>query len=731
MYFCTLYNEEISLPMSRRRRYRKSIGGNPPIALEKKTIKTILGIGIIGFSLLLLISFFNQSGVLLSIRDPFYKIFGIGIIFVPALMVLVSFPLLSLHNRLTKVNVIFGACGALLAFLGIVGIFSVEFSGVLGNTLAQVLSSVVTPVGAFTVLFLSVIVSIVTMLNTSFHEAVASVVNSIKFVGHIMGRIKSKLFHKPEPKFATRGGNESAGFGLPITKKILPSPKAQKQLPAEGTAGLSESVVSNQVRGQIWSYPPLSLLGQATGAPANRGNIKKNAEKIEKTLESFGITARVAEVNLGPTITQYAIEIPMGTKLSKIVALQNDLALNLATPTGSVRIEAPIPGKSLVGIEIPNISPAIVTLRDLLSVESMRTQKSKLAIGLGLDVSGNPIVSDISKMPHLLIAGTTGSGKSVLINALIATILYRASPQEVKLILVDPKRVELTEYSDIPHLLTPVIVEPDKILSALRWATQEMDRRYKLFHDAQVRNIAGYNELSGFVRLPYIVIVVDELNDLMQFAPVEIEDTIIRLAQMARATGIHLVVATQRPSVDVITGLIKANIPCRIAFNVSSMVDSRVIIDQPGAEKLLGKGDMLYVPPDANKPMRVQGVFVSDTEIRNLIAFLKRSGMAPEYTEEVTQMPVGKIGGKGNSADMNSDGRDDLFEEAVRTICKYDRASASLLQRRLRVGYARAARLIDELEQAGIIGPGDGAKPRDVLVKNPDEYFQEAATQQS
>lgn len=715
--------------MSRRRKYRRSIGGSPPIALEKKTIKTILGIGVIGFALLLLISFFNQSGLLLSIRDPFYLAFGIGIIFVPALLVLVSFPLLSLHNRLTKINVIFGAFGALLAFLGIVGIFSAEFAGLLGSTLWSVLASVITPAGAFVILFLSIIVSIITMLNTSFHDAVSSVVNTVKFLGRILSTAKSKIFHKPEPKYATKPGD--AGYGIAISKKILPSPKAQKQLPPEGDPGLSGNVVANPARGQIWSYPPLSLLGQATGATANRGNIKKNAEKIERTLESFGITARVAEVNLGPTITQYAIEIPMGTKLSKIVALQNDLALNLATPTGGVRIEAPIPGKSLVGIEIPNISPEVVTLRNLLSVDTMRTQKSKLAIGLGLDVSGNPIVTDISKMPHLLIAGTTGSGKSVLMNALIATILYRASPQEVKLILVDPKRVELTEYNDIPHLLTPVIVEPDKILSALRWATQEMDRRYKLFHDAQVRNIAGYNELSGFVRLPYIVIVVDELNDLMQFAPVEVEDTIIRLAQMARATGIHLVVATQRPSVDVITGLIKANIPCRIAFNVSSMVDSRVIIDQPGAEKLLGKGDMLYVPPDANKPMRVQGVFVSDTEIRNLISFLKRSGMAPEYTEEVTQMPVGKIGGKGGGNDMNADGRDDLFEEAVRTICQYDRASASLLQRRLRVGYARAARLIDELEQAGIIGPGDGAKPRDVLVKNPDEYFQEAAANQS
>lgn len=410
----------------------------------------------------------------------------------------------------------------------------------------------------------------------------------------------------------------------------------------------------------------------------------------------------------------------MGTKLSKILALQNDLALALATSTGNVRVEAPIPGKSLVGIEIPNISPEMVSLKNILSNSNMRANKSKLAVGLGLDVSGNPVITDVARLPHVLVAGTTGSGKSVLINALIATLLFRASPQEVKLILVDPKRVELTEYNDIPHLLTPVIVEPEKILSALKWAAGEMDKRYKLFHDAQVRNISSYNELSGFQALPYIVIVIDELQNLMEFAPVEVEDVIVRLAAMARATGIHLVLATQRPSVDVITGLIKANIPCRVAFNVSSMVDSRVIIDSPGAEKLLGKGDMLYVPPDASKPMRIQGVFVSDTEIRNLISFLKSSGIAPQYTEEVTQMPIGKMKGGGGAS---SGDQDDLFEEAVRTICQYDRASASLLQRRLRIGYARAARLLDELESEGIVGPGEGSKPRDVLVKNPDDYF--------
>jgi len=322
-------------------------------------------------------------------------------------------------------------------------------------------------------------------------------------------------------------------------------------------------------------------------------------------------------------------------------------------------------------------------------------------------------------MPHCLIAGTTGSGKSIMLNAVITSLLFRNSPDELKLILIDPKRVELTNYNGIPHLLTPVITEPEKILSSLKWAMAEMDRRYKLFQSAGVRNIVGFNEMSGFQALPYIVIIVDELADLMMFAPVEIEDAITRIAQLARATGIHLVVATQRPSVDVITGLIKANIPCRIAFNVSSMIDSRVILDGPGAEKLLGRGDMLFLPPDASKPIRIQGVFVQDTEINNLIKYLKQSGIAPQYTAEVTEMPLGRMGSRGG----DSGDRDELFEEAVRTVCQYDRASASLLQRRLKVGYARAARILDELESAGIVGVGEGSKPRDVLVKNAEEYF--------
>jgi S-DNA-T family DNA segregation ATPase FtsK/SpoIIIE len=560
----------------------------------------------------------------------------------------------------------------------------------------------------------------VIITNTSPGQVFSAILSIVSAVGHFFKSVKLKLTGGQKPKYITRSA---------IAPEINKPQRSQDTTgqPIIQPEGLSKNVIVN-TPGQniIWQYPPLSLLADTKGGQANRGNVKQNANVIEKTLESFGITAKVAEINFGPTVTQYAIEIPMGTKLSKILALQSNLALALATPTGNVRIEAPIPGKSLIGIEIPNIASATVSLKNILSDDRLRNNKSKLAVGLGLDVSGNPILADLSKMPHILIAGTTGSGKSVLMNALIATLLFRASPQEVKLILVDPKRVDLQEYNDIPHLLTPVIVDTDKILSALKWATAEMDSRYKLFHDAQVRNITNYNELSGFQVLPYIVIVIDELQNLMEFAPVEVEDCIVRLASMARATGIHLVLATQRPSVNVITGLIKANIPCRIAFNVSSGVDSRVILDQPGAEKLLGKGDMLYVPPDASKPQRIQGVFVSDTEIRNLIGFIKRSGIEPEYTEEVIKMPLGRTqsGGAGGGD------QDDLFEDAVRTICQYDRASASLLQRRLRVGYARAARLLDELESAGIVGPGEGSKPRDVLVKNPDDYFQQQGQNQ-
>ncbi|OGE10241.1 hypothetical protein A3A60_01825 [Candidatus Curtissbacteria bacterium RIFCSPLOWO2_01_FULL_42_26] len=697
--------------MPRRRRSKLA-----PIQLERKTVTTVIGFGAIALSLLLLLSFFTSAGALMSLKDTFYNLFGIAIVFVPFLIIAASLPLFSIKSKFTRINVLFGAVAALLSFVAMISPLSQTASGILGSTLWQVVKSTLTPIGGFFVLFFTFWVAVFVTLNTSLDQAASAIVSIYKKIVNALKTARIKIFGPPKPKFVTKTLSHDQG-------------KPQiKEIEGKSALDLSQSVILNTpAASQVWEYPPLSLLSDAKGGQANRGNVKQNAQIIEKTLESFGITATVAEVNPGPTVTQYALKIPSGTKLSKILTLQNDLALALATKTGNVRIEAPIPGKSLVGIEIPNISSEVVSLKNILLNQNMQSNKSKLAVGLGLDVAVDLVITDIAKMPHVLISGTTGSGKSVLINTIIATILFRASPQEVKFILVDPKRVELTDYNDIPHLLTPVIVESEKILSAMKWAIAEMNRRYKLLHDAQVRNIAAYNELSGFQALPYIVIVIDELQNLMEFAPREVEDTIVHLAAMARATGIHLVIATQRPSVDVITGIIKANIPCRIAFNVSSMIDSRVIIDQPGAEKLIGKGDMLYVPPDASKPMRIQGVFVSDTEIRNLIGFLKRSGIAPEYTEEVIHMPIGKTrGGQGLEGE-----KDELFEEAVRTVCQYDRASASLLQRRLRIGYARAARLLDTLEEAGVVGQGEGAKPRDVLVKNPDDYFATHAASQT
>ena len=526
-------------------------------------------------------------------------------------------------------------------------------------------------------------------------------------------QLKSDRFIPSLPKtgFTVKGLDTNAD------SKSEPRPKPQS---LQSVSAVVKNIPGEQQ--EIWHYPPLSLLSDSAGVKADRGDVNQNAAVIEQTLESFGIRAKVKEVNNGPAVTQYCIEIATGTKLSKITSLQNDLALALAAPQGQIRIEAPIPGRSLVGLEIPNRSLELVSLKKMLEAKIFKNLPSKLAIALGLNVSGQPVISDIDKMPHVLIAGATGSGKSVCINSIITSILFRATPQEVKFILVDPKRVELTVYNDIPHLLTPVIVEPEKVVSALKWALSEMDRRYKQFAEVGARNIASYNEMAGFQALPYIVIIIDELADIILFAPSEVEDSITRLAQMARATGIHLILATQRPSVDVLTGLIKANINCRISFNVNSMVDSRVIIDSPGAEKLLGRGDMLYIPPEQAKPSRIQGTFLSDKDTKNLVDFLKKSSQKVEYTEAVTNKYTAIVPGQKGFAAEEED-IDNLFAEAVQVVCRYNRASASLLQRRLSIGYARAARILDQLEQSGVIGPGEGAKPRDILISNPDTFL--------
>jgi S-DNA-T family DNA segregation ATPase FtsK/SpoIIIE len=455
--------------------------------------------------------------------------------------------------------------------------------------------------------------------------------------------------------------------------------------------------------------PALDLLHSSVTQP-DSGNIKENAQKIKRTLENFGIAVTMGEVNVGPTVTQYTLRPEEGVKLSRITALQNDLALALAAHP--LRIEAPIPKKNLVGIEIPNKEVSVVRLRDLLAAREFKRAESPLSFALGKDVTGQSVVDSVERMPHLLIAGATGSGKSVCINTILLSWLYRNSPDVVRFILVDPKRVELIAYNGIPHLLTPVIVEPEKTINALKWALKEMDRRYRLLSDVRARNLFSFNTQKPDEALPLIVIVIDELADLMMKFGREVEAAVVRLSQMARAVGIHLVLATQRPSVNVITGLVKANIPTRIAFQVASQIDSRTILDSAGAEKLLGSGDMLYLSGESDKPRRLQGGYVSEEEVHRVVEAIKDNADEVEYDDSVVASSHEARGDFGDTGD------DDLFDDAKQVVIQSGKASASLLQRRLRVGYARAARLLDMLQERNIISSAEGNKPREVLVRS-------------
>lgn len=477
-----------------------------------------------------------------------------------------------------------------------------------------------------------------------------------------------------------------------------------------------EPVVARSSNGEHVDYqlPPVRLLrrGKKSSVEKNQRSLNQAARKLEQTLDSFGVRAKVTQVHSGPTVTRFELQPEAGVKVSRIVSLADDMALALAAK--DIRIEAPIPGKSALGIEVPNPEISVVTLRDVIESEAFQQSEDKLAVALGKDISGEPVIGNLAKMPHLLVAGATGSGKSVCINGMIVSLLYRARPDEVKLLMIDPKMVELSVYNDIPHLLAPVVTDPRKASMALKKVVQEMEHRYQLFAKTGTRDIERYNQLmdlQGQACLPYIVVIIDELADLMMVAPGDVEEAISRLAQMARAAGIHLIIATQRPSVDVITGLIKANIPSRIAFAVSSQVDSRTILDMAGAEKLLGRGDMLYYPVGYPKPVRVQGAFISDREVEAVVSHVKSQGQ-PEYREDFTVADPGQP--------TRADTEDELFEAAMQLVIETQQASVSLLQRRLHIGYTRAARLIDALESHGIIGPYEGSKPREVLIK-PDQ----------
>lgn len=692
------------------------------LKLKKKTVYNIFGISFLLAGVFLLLSFTQTGEQATMFNALMQEYFGAVAFFFPFVLIFFGFMFMHLKMYLSRLNV---TVGYILLF---VSLLALTKSGSIGSGLFTILEEILTRAGANIVFIGGIFVGIIVFFDTSIDEILDGFRATLSSLNKLIPRKLFGAFNREKDPLINRGKEMTIKGGERKEEAVIPAKAIATPPPPPAPVKkdaklLPEDLVSNTVAGTlpgVWEYPPLSMLEEAPGKKAERGDIKSIASTIEKTLKSFNVEARVAEVNLGPAVTQYALEIALGTKVSKITSLATNLALATEAPGGQIRIEAPIPGRNLVGIEIPNRSLEVVTLRTMLASNVMQKAKSKLTVALGLDVSGNPVAVDIAKMPHTLVAGTTGSGKSVLINAFISSLLFRASPQEVRLILIDPKRVEFTVYNGIPHLLTPVIVENEKILSALKWAVNEMDRRYKIFAERGVRNIDAYNELSGFQALPYIVVVIDELADLMMFAPVEVEDAIARLAQMARATGIHLVIATQRPSVNVITGLIKANIPCRIAFNVSSMIDSRVILDSPGAEKLLGRGDMLYVPPDSAKPTRIQGAYI-EKETKKLVEFLKSRNYPVEYTEEITNQPLPMKKGAGGAG---GNGKDAEVDEAIQIVLQFNQASASFLQRKMSVGYAKAARLLDQLEELGIVGPADGAKAREIRAANAQQYLQ-------
>lgn len=710
------------------------------IKLRAETLYSVGSLLFFAVAGLVMISFSGQGESLQEVNTVLRETFGLSSLLLPFVCISAGLVLTGAKWSFAKPQVVLGSFFFFLSSLVLLQ------SGTTGVALFTNFAELVQPLGAQIIFFLIGVAGFMIFTDTSLREifrffaSIFEIDNTDKkdFSAEAKRKADKELAQEisaAKPGFLTRltgrskTTNASAATETPAEPVSFVVNKAKSVLPAEMSEAMpphSDGPDMNLPSQSVWEYPPLTLLSNKKGKPADRGDINKNAQTIEDTLKSFNINAQMKEVNCGPAVTQYAIFPSAGTKLSKVTGLANDLALALAAPTGQIRIEAPIPGKSLVGIEIPNRSLEVVTLRTMLTSKVMSENKSKLAVSLGLNVAGEPVIGDLAKMPHCLIAGSTGSGKSVAVNSFICSILFRASPQEVQFLMIDPKRVELSVYNDIPHLKMPVVTDAKKAAQLLRWACDEMDKRYKTLAQVGVRNIAAFNEMSGFSSLPYYVIVIDELADLMLLAPSEVEQSIVRLAQMARAVGIHLVLATQRPSVDVLTGLIKANVPTRIAFNVSSNTDSRVIIDGPGAEKLLGRGDMLFIPPDEAKPRRIQGTFVSDEEIHSLITFLRQQGKAE--TEPNQQMSLSDLekyataGGSGGG--FGGDGEiDEFFDESVRIVLESGKGSASYIQRRLSVGYNRAARILDQLSEKGIVGPAHGSKPREINKTAATEYL--------
>lgn len=671
-------------------------GASKPSVLESvnpQVIQQIVGIVLFILSFIIIVSLFGFGGKLGGFINTGLRLaIGWSIFLLPLLLGGIAFSLFNPEDyEITGITV----TGLFMLIATSSGMFHIFVSntntltyakagnggGFLGFGIQKMMLAVLNAPVSFIILFALAIASLLLATNTPIRE----------------------LFNFGAKKDEEEKGDLKNHVQIHETGAALKPVEAKKPIRPERTEAVMTVGEDNG-----WVYPKPELVEEMT-TRADSGNVRENVSTIQKTLSNFGIEVAMHDVNVGPTVTQYTLKPEDGIKLEKITTLDKNLSLSLAAHP--IRIEAPIPGKSLVGVELPNKTPQIVRMRNIIESETFKNVKSRLPIILGLDVAGHPQIADITKMPHLLIAGATGSGKSVCINAILLSLLYKCSPNQLKLILVDPKRVELSLYNDIPHLLTPVIHEPDKTVSALKWAVAEMEHRYQILQQAGKRNIEEFNSARGKEAMPYIVIVIDELADLMAVSANEVEGLICRIAQLARAVGMHLIVATQRPSVDVITGLIKANIPTRIAFSVASNADSRTILDQGGAEKLLGRGDMLFLSADLPKPVRIQGAYVAEKEVSNVTGFVKGQEK-PTYNEEILKQNSRGLGGSGGAGTPD----DDLFEDAAECVIQAGKASASLLQRRLRIGYARAARLLDLLEEQGVVGPADGARPRDVLV---------------
>jgi DNA segregation ATPase FtsK/SpoIIIE, S-DNA-T family len=636
------------------------------------------------------------------------------------------------------------SCGAVLLFVAALACASLArvSSSLVGNALSEELTSLLGRPGAVLAVLAVLALGVVLVLRITLAQAAAAgrmtarllAVGGRRTARTVRGwrarqrtRTRPRRRHEgdhapaarrprpgPSPVSAATARARTAGTHLPTLDDVPPPPDF-------GRFGIDDEAEDERApESTRWPAPPLDLLAGVPSAAAVPVDNDARAHIIEETLASFNVTADVVDVQSGPTVTQFGLRPAPGVRVQRITALANDLALALAAP--SIRIEAPVPGKPVVGIEIPNATTTLVTLREILESDAYARTKSPLKIALGKNVSGEPVVVDLARMPHLLIAGATGSGKSVCLNSLIAGLLFHNSPERLRLLMIDPKMVELTTFNGVPHLLAPVVTEMDKVSGTLKWMLREMHRRYKLFGEAGARNIARYNELQvdETARLPYIVFIIDELADLMMVAAAEVEDSISRLAALARATGIHLVLATQRPSVDVITGVIKANFPARIAFAVSSQVDSRTIIDQAGAEKLLGRGDMLYLPSDGSKVLRVQGTYLSDAEIEAIVEFWTYN--APHAPEQIPPAELDAPKSDGGE----SENEDKLLAEAGKVVREYRRASVSLLQRRLSIGYSRAARLLDQLEEHGVVGPSEDGRSRVVLDAGADDSTEDA-----